>query len=122
MRRVVVTGVGMVSPMGIGTQENWDALCAGKSGIGPITRFDAARFDTRFAGEVRGWDCTKYVEKKKVKELGRFMEFALGASVLAWQDASVTLATPEEQARAGCIIGVGLGGIEVIENCAKTLF
>jgi 3-oxoacyl-[acyl-carrier-protein] synthase II len=122
MRRVVITGVGLVTPMGIGTKESWDALCEGKSGVAPITTFDASKFDTRFAGEVKGWDGTRFVEKKKLKEMGRFMEFAMGASALAWQEAGLTGLTTEQLERAGCIIGVGLGGIEVIENCARVLF
>ena len=122
MRRVVVTGVGLVTPMGIGTKDSWEALCEGRSGIAPITRFDAARFDTRFAGEVKGWDGAKYVEKRKLKEMGRFMEFAVGASVMAWEESGLGTLTPEQRDRIGCIVGVGLGGIEVIENSAKVLF
>lgn len=122
MRRVVVTGIGLITPLGIGTEETWNALVAGKSGIGPITRFDASNFDTKFAGEVKGWDPTRFIEKKKLKEMSRFIEFACGASVMAWQDAGLQPPSVEESYSFGCIIGVGLGGIEVIENSARVLF
>src|SRR5918993_862603 len=78
-RRVVVTGVGLVSPVGMGTQANWDALCAGTSGIGPITRFDAAAFSTRFAGEVKNFDPLQFIEKKELKKMDIFIQFALAA-------------------------------------------
>jgi 3-oxoacyl-[acyl-carrier-protein] synthase II len=122
MRRVVVTGIGLVTPLGIGTEETWSALVAGKSGIAPITRFDASNFDTRFAGEVKGWDATRFIEKRKLKEMSRFIEFACGAGVLAWEGAGFGALSPEERNGFGCIIGVGLGGIEVIEQSARVLF
>ena len=78
-RRVVVTGVGLVSPVGMGTQANWDALCAGTSGIGPITRFDAAAFSTRFAGEVKNFDPLQFIEKKELKKMDIFIQFAVAA-------------------------------------------
>ncbi len=86
-RRVVVTGVGLVSPVGMGTQANWDALCAGTSGIGPITRFDAAAFSTRFAGEVKNFDPLQFIEKKELKKMDIFIQFAVAAAQYAIDDA-----------------------------------
>src|SRR5690242_13427192 len=86
-RRVVVTGVGLVSPLGIGTQANWEALCAGRSGIGPITRFDASQFSARIAGEVKGFDPLQFIDKKDVKKMDVFIQYALAASQFAVDDA-----------------------------------
>ena len=82
-RRVVVTGVGMLCSVGTGTEECWAAILAGKGGIGPITQFDATRFSCRIAGEVKNFDPLKYVEKKDVKKMGRFIQFAMAASEFA---------------------------------------
>ena len=78
-RRVVVTGVGLVSPLGIGTGANWDALCAGRSGIGPITRFDSTQFSARIAGEVKGFNPLQFVDKKDVKKMDVFIQLAIAA-------------------------------------------
>ena len=86
-RRVVVTGVGLVSPLGIGTQANWEAILAGKSGIGPITRFDASLYSARIAGEVKDFDPLRFVDKKDVKKMDVFIQFALAASQFAVDDA-----------------------------------
>ena len=90
----MVTGVGLVSPLGIGTQANWDALLAGQSGIGPITRFDASQYSARIAGEVKGFDPLQFVDKKDVKKMDVFIQFALAASQFAVDDARLTV-TPE---------------------------
>ena len=79
-RRVVVTGIGLVSSLGIGTEQNWEALCDGRSGIGPITRFDASGFSTRIAGEVKGFDPLTFIEKKDVKKMDIFIQFAIAAA------------------------------------------
>ena len=79
-RRVVVTGIGLVSSLGIGTEPNWAALCAGQSGIGLITKFDATQFATRIAGEVKGFDPLRFIEKKDVKKMDIFIQFAIAAS------------------------------------------
>ncbi len=113
-RRVVVTGVGLVSPVGMGTQENWDALCAGTSGIGPITRFNAEAFATRFAGEVKGFDPLQFIEKKELKKMDIFIQFAVAASQFAMDDAQLTI-TPEIAPRVGVFIGSGIGGFTTIE-------
>ena len=114
-RRVVVTGVGLVSPVGIGTQANWDALRAGTSGIGPITRFDAAAFSTRFAGEVKNFDPLQFIEKKELKKMDIFIQFAVAASQFAMEDARLTV-TPDFADRIGVFIGSGIGGFTTIER------
>ncbi|MSO51501.1 MAG: beta-ketoacyl-[acyl-carrier-protein] synthase II [Acidobacterium sp.] len=114
-RRVVVTGVGLVSPVGMGTQANWAALCAGTSGIGPITRFDAAAFSTRFAGEVKNFDPLQFIEKKELKKVDIFIQFAIAASQFAMDDARLTI-TPDVADRVGVFIGSGIGGFNTIER------
>lgn len=114
-RRVVVTGVGLVSPVGMGAQANWDALCAGKSGIGPITRFDATAFSTRFAGEVKNFDPLQFIEKKELKKMDIFIQFAVAASQYAMDDARLVI-TPEVADRVGVFIGSGIGGFTTIER------
>jgi 3-oxoacyl-[acyl-carrier-protein] synthase II len=110
-----VTGVGLVSPVGMGTQANWDALCAGTSGIGPITRFDATAFSTRFAGEVKHFDPLQFIEKKELKKMDIFIQFAIAASQYAIDDARLTI-TPEFADRVGVFIGSGIGGFTTIER------
>ena len=88
-RRVVVTGVGIVSPLGIGTEANWEALCAGRSGIGPITRFDASQFSARIAGEVKDFDPLRFIDKKDVKKMDVFIQLAIAASQFAMDDAKL---------------------------------
>ncbi len=122
MRRVVITGIGLITPVGIGVEENWSALTAGKSGIAPITRFDATAFDTMFAGEVKNWDGTRYIEKRKLKELARFSEFAVAGAVMAWEDSGLGQLPEHVRDHVGGIIGTGIGGIDVIENTSKVLF
>ena len=114
-RRVVVTGAGLVCGCGIGTEEVWRNLLAGKSGIGPITHFDAARFDCRFAGEVRGFDPLQWAEKKELKKMGRFIQLALAASDFAVRMARLEV-TPEIADSTGVYIGSGIGGFDVIER------
>jgi 3-oxoacyl-[acyl-carrier-protein] synthase II len=114
-RRVVVTGVGLVSPLGVGTQATWDAAVAGRSGIAPITLFDAARYAARFAGEVKHFDPLNWLEKKDVKKCARFIQFAVAAAAMA-MDESGLVVEPAKAARVGVIIGSGIGGFEVIEK------
>ena len=114
-RRVVVTGIGLVSPVGIGTQENWEALCSGVSGIAPITRFDASAFPTRFAGEVKGFDPLQWIEKKELKKMDIFIQFAVAAAQFAMTDAKLEV-TPEIAPRIGVFIGSGIGGFTTIER------
>ena len=114
-RRVVVTGVGLVSPVGIGTEETWQALLDGRSGAGPITLFDASHHSTRFACEVKGFDPLRWIEKKDVKKVDRFIQFAIAASDLAMKDASFAV-DPAEAGRTGVFIGSGIGGFATIER------
>ena len=120
MERVVITGVGLVTPVGIGTQESWQALLAGQSGIDLITLFDTTQFRVKIAGEVKSWDPLRFIEKKKLKEMDRFTEFALGAAHMAIEDSQLEL-TDEEKNEAGCFIGVGLGGLFTLEKTKQTL-
>jgi 3-oxoacyl-[acyl-carrier-protein] synthase II len=120
MERVVVTGIGLVTPVGIGLAESWRALLAGESGIGPITLFDCSAFRVRIGGEVKSWEPMRFIEKKKLKEMDRFTEFALGAASMAMADAKLELSDAERE-RAGCFIGVGLGGLATLEHTKETL-
>jgi 3-oxoacyl-[acyl-carrier-protein] synthase II len=120
MERVVITGIGLATPVGIGTPETWRALLAGESGIAPITLFDCSQFRVRIAGEVKGWEPTRFIEKKKLKEMDRFTELAMGAAALAASDAKLEL-TDEERDEAGCFIGVGIGGLFTLEKTKQTL-
>ena len=110
-----MTGVGLVSPVGMGTQANWDALCAGTSGIAPITRFDAAAFSTRFAGEVKRFDPLQFIEKKELKKMDIFIQFAVAASQFAMDDAGLKT-SPETEDRVGVYISSGIGGFTTIER------
>lgn len=112
---MVVTGVGLISPVGIGTRANWDALTAGRNGIGPITRFDAAQFAARIAGEVKGFDPLQFVDRKDVKKMDAFIQYALAASQFAVDDARLTL-TPDIADQAGVFIASGIGGFSTIER------
>jgi len=114
-RRVVVTGVGLVCGCGIGTEEVWKNLLAGQSGVGPITQFDATGFDSRIAGEVRNFDPLKWVEKKELKKMGRFILFAIAASEFAVEMSGLKV-SPEEGDSTGVYISSGIGGFDVIER------
>ncbi|HXS93536.1 MAG TPA: beta-ketoacyl-ACP synthase II [Candidatus Limnocylindrales bacterium] len=114
-RRVVVTGVGLLTPLGIGTESTWAALRAGECGIGPITRFDATAFSCRIAGEVKGFDPAQYIEKKEIKKMGRFIQFAIAAAECALSGSGLKV-TPDIAERVGVYIGSGIGGFEVIER------
>jgi len=115
-----VTGVGMLTSVGIGTEPVWQAIKAGQSGIGPITAFDPTGFNCRIAGEVKGFDPGNYIEKKEIKKMGRFIQFAIAASDFAMASAQLKI-SPEEAESAGVYIGSGIGGFEVIEREHKVL-
>lgn len=114
-RRVVVTGIGLVSALGIGTEETWQGLVAGKSGIDTITRFDTAQFSVRIAAEVKGFDPLNWIEKKEVKKMDPFIHYAIAASQFA-VDSSGLKITPEIATRVGVHIGSGIGGFSTIER------
>jgi 3-oxoacyl-[acyl-carrier-protein] synthase II len=114
-RRVVVTGVGLVTPLGIGVEKNWTALMAGRSGIGPITRFECADFPTRIAGEVRDFVAEDWIERREIKKMDPFIQFAVAAAQMAMDQADWKIA-PEEADRVGTIVGVGMGGLQSIEQ------
>lgn len=113
-RRVVVTGIGMVSPIGIGTTENWNGLIEGKSGIAQITRFDTTEYPTRIAGEVKNFDPANWIPKKEIKKMDLFIHYAIAASDFAVKDSELKI-DPSNAARVGVYIGSGIGGFGVIE-------
>ena len=119
-RRVVVTGIGLVSSLGIGTDANWRALCAGQSGVGTITKFDATAFTTQIAGEVKDFDPLRFIDKKDVKKMDVFIQYAIAASQFAVDDAGLKV-TPETSARVGVFIASGIGGFTTIEREHKAL-
>jgi 3-oxoacyl-[acyl-carrier-protein] synthase II len=114
-RRVVVTGLGLVCGVGNSTDEVWKALLAGKSGVARITGFDASNFACQIAAEVKNFDPLKYIEKKEVKKMGRFIHFALAAADEAMQMSGLKI-TPENDERVGVHIGSGIGGFDIIER------
>ena len=114
-RRVVVTGVGLVSPVGIGTEANWEALLAGRGGIGTITRFDASAFSARIAGEVKGFDPLQFVDKKDVKKMDVFIQLAIAATQFAVNDAGLKV-TPVLSTLVGVFLASGIGGFNTIDS------
>jgi 3-oxoacyl-[acyl-carrier-protein] synthase II len=114
-RRVVVTGVGLVSPLGIGTQTTWDGILGGRSGVAPITLFDASRHSTRIGAEVKGFDPLNWVEKKDVKKMDRFIQFAVAAAEFAMKDSGLTVSASNAE-RVGVYVGSGIGGFATIEK------
>jgi 3-oxoacyl-[acyl-carrier-protein] synthase II len=122
MRRVVVTGLGAVSPCGADVASTWKALLEGRSGIGVITRFDASQYPCRIAGECRDFVVEKYFERKRIREGDRFIHLAMAASVQAIEDSGfLDVLREEEKERVGTFLGVGLNGLELIERMKETL-
>jgi 3-oxoacyl-[acyl-carrier-protein] synthase II len=119
-RRVVVTGVGIVSPVGIGVSESWSNLLAGKSGIAKITRFDASPLPVRIAGEVKGFDVSKYMTPKDARRMDTFIQFGMAASMEAIQDSGLKV-TEENAERIGVNLGSGVGGLPLIEEMHNTM-
>ncbi|MEW6245437.1 MAG: beta-ketoacyl-ACP synthase II [Nitrospirota bacterium] len=119
-RRVAVTGLGLVTPLGTGLEKTWKALCAGQSGIGRITRFDPAGYPVQIAGEVKDFDPAHFIEKKEIKKMDTFIHYAVGASQMAVDDAGLKIA-PEDADRVGVYIGAGIGGLPAIEHYHKVL-
>src|SRR5512132_642214 len=118
-RRVVVTGLGLVSPVGVGVEESWASLVAGRSGIAPITLFDASTFPTRIAGEVKGFDPAKFMDRKEARRNDRFIQFALAAASMAVKDSGLDM-SKENPELVGCIVGAGIGGLGTIEDEHRT--
>ena len=115
MRRVVVTGVGVVSPLGTGNGKNWEALMTGKSGIDRVTRFDVTDFPVQIAGEVRDFNPEDFIEKKEVKKMDLFIQYALAAAQFAMEDSGLSV-NEENAERVGVLVGAGLGGLPTIEK------
>lgn len=119
-KRVVITGVGMITPLGIGVEQSWNGLLAGRSGIRKITQFDAANFPTRIAGEVAGFNPEEYIEPKEIKKMDRFIHLALAAAQMAMSDSGLKI-TDKNAERAGVIVGSGIGGLRSIEHYHSVL-
>jgi 3-oxoacyl-[acyl-carrier-protein] synthase II len=120
-RRVVVTGLGMLSPVGNDVESSWTNILAGKSGIGPITSFDSSAFSTQFAGEVKDFDATQYISKKETKKMDRFIQLGIAAGKQALVDSGIEI-SPENASRVGVAIGSGIGGLGLIqENHSRML-
>jgi 3-oxoacyl-[acyl-carrier-protein] synthase II len=119
-RRVVITGIGMVSPLGVGTEENWKGLLEGKSGVCTISRFDVSAFSTQIAAEVKNFDPLDFVEKREARKMDLFIQYAIGAAQLAVEDSGIPLASLEGE-RCGVYVGSGIGGIGSIEESHKKL-
>jgi 3-oxoacyl-[acyl-carrier-protein] synthase II len=119
-RRVVITGVGLVSPLGIGVNETWQALCAGKSGVGEITRFDTSKFQTKIAAEVKNFNAQDFLPQKEAKRTERFIAYAIAAARMAMEDSGLVIDSTNS-ARVGVITGCGLGGLGILESTCNTL-
>ncbi len=114
-RRVAITGVGMVTPVGLDTEKTWEGLINGKSGVGPITQFDDKTIPTQIAGEVQGFDPALYIDQKEIKKMDRFIHLAIAASQMAMDDSGLKI-TPENADRVGVIVSAGMGGLPAIEK------
>ena len=119
-RRIVVTGIGLVTPLAIGTEETWQAVLAGKSGIAPITHFDHSAFATHFAGEVKNFDPTRWISSREAKTNDAFIQYALAGAALAMADSGLEIKDDFAE-RVGCFVGAGLGGVSTIESACRTL-
>ncbi len=119
-RRVVITGVGLVTPLGTGVSKTWDLLCKGKSGIGEITSFDATNFQTKIAGEVKDFHPEDYLPKKEAKRTQKFIAYAVAAARMAVEDSGLTIDSSNE-GRVGVITGCGLGGLKMLEDTSRIL-
>src|ERR1700719_186243 len=114
-RRVVVTGLGLITPLGTGVEKNWEALMAGRSGIGPITRFDISDYPTKIAGQVPDFDPLDWIEKKDVRKMDLFIQYAMGAAEQAMRQSGLQI-TEENADNVGVLVGVGIGGLCTIEE------
>jgi 3-oxoacyl-[acyl-carrier-protein] synthase II len=119
-KRVVVTGLGLVTPVGIGVEASWQALCAGKTGIGPITQFDTSELQTKIAAEVKGFNAEDWLPKKEARRTERFIAFGMAASRMAMEDSGLKIDSSNEE-RVGVYTGCGLGGLKVLEDTCLVL-
>jgi len=119
-RRVVVTGLGMVTPLGTGIEKNWEMVCAGKSGIGPITKFDASQFSSQIAGEVLDFKSEDFMDKQQVRRFDIFVHYAVASARMAMEDSGLKIDSKNRE-RVGCITGSGLGGLTMLEHYHKVL-
>ncbi|GBC61472.1 beta-ketoacyl-[acyl-carrier-protein] synthase II [Desulfonema ishimotonii] len=119
-RRVVITGLGLVTPVGIGVEETWAGLCAGKSGIGEITRFDTSAYQVKIAGEVRGFRAEDYLPKKEARRMQPFIAYAIAAARMAAEDSGLKIDSANEN-RIGVLTGCGLGGLGILEENARII-
>lgn len=115
LKRVVVTGLGAVTPVGLDSEETWNNLVAGKSGAGPITQFDASKFKTHFACEVKGLDVNKYIDRKEARKIDRYTQLALVSAIQAVEDSGMDLESVDKE-RIGVVFGVGIGGIRTFQD------
>ncbi|HYH99471.1 beta-ketoacyl-ACP synthase II [Hyalangium sp.] len=122
-RRVVITGTGLITALGTGTEKNWQAMLAGKSGIAPITRFDVAKLDTRFAGEVKDFQPEQFMDRREVRRMDLFAQYALAAAEMAMRESGLPIGSDKphgyQQERVGVIVGSGIGGIASLEEQHK---
>ena len=119
-RRVAVTGLGMVTPLGTGVEKNWEAACSGKSGIAPITKFDASLFPVRIAGEVTDFSSEDFMDKQSIRRFDIFIHYAVASARMALEDSGLRIDASNAH-RVGCITGSGLGGLHMLEHYHKTL-
>ena len=119
-RRVVITGLGLITPLGTGVNESWSALCAGKSGIGEITRFDASDFETKIAGEVKDFHPEDFLSKKEAKRTQLFISYAIATARMALDDSGLKINSANEN-RVGVLTGCGLGGLDILEQTSKII-
>ncbi|MBL7207487.1 MAG: beta-ketoacyl-ACP synthase II, partial [Desulfobacterales bacterium] len=119
-RRVVITGLGLITPLGIGVKETWAALCAGKSGIGPISRFDASGFDTKIAGEVKGFHPEDFLPRKEAKRMQLFIAYAVATTRLAIENSGLVINSSNTD-RVGVLTGCGLGGLSMLEETSRII-
>ncbi len=119
-RRVVVTGLGAVSPLGIGVEATWSAMLEGRSGLAPITLFDAAAYPSAIAGEVKGFDATAFIPAKEAKKMDRFIQLGLAAGIEALRDSGLEVSEANAE-RVGVYVGAGIGGVETIEQTTQVL-
>ena len=119
-RRVVVTGMGMVTPLGTGVEKNWESLCAGKSVIGPVTKFDASEYKSRIAAEVTDFTSSDFMDKQQIRRFDMFIHYGVASARMAMEDSGLKI-SPDNRHRVGCLTGSGLGGLSMIESYHKIL-